>query len=134
MSKPMIHARKSSEKFGGSPSDYIEIHQMMDESKGHVADARHRCIFHSSYGCFIIEDIFGFEITNSEGKNVSVRDIAEQHILDDLGFIPSLEKYLSSMKLELWMSLGIRIEEECRNNIKEECINNIENKIGKIKR
>lgn len=75
----------------------------MDNSKAHVADVRHRVIFHSSYGCFIVEMIFGTNIENSDGKLVSVRDIAEQHILEDLGTIPSLDRWLTNMPIEAWM-------------------------------
>jgi hypothetical protein len=34
---------------------------------------------------------------------VSVRDIAEQHVIQDLGFIPSVQQYLDHMELADWM-------------------------------
>jgi hypothetical protein len=35
---------------------------------------------------------------------VSVRDIGEDHVMDDLGFIPTVENWLENLPLEGWMS------------------------------
>ena len=48
--------------------------------------------------------VFGTYITNAQGKHVSVRDIAEDHVIEDLGFIPSMENYLQNMQMQPWMS------------------------------
>lgn len=111
MSKPWIHARSSAKKFGGKPEDYIEIHNFMDSSKGCIGDNRHRALTHNSW--FIsaggpLERIFGVNIANSVGKLVSVRDIGEQHILEDFGmrFIPTPQDYLQEMEARFWMSNG----------------------------
>jgi hypothetical protein len=115
MSKALVHARSSARKFGGKPEDYLAIHERMDSSKSAHAEVSHRCVFHSAFGIFIIEDIFGRTITNSDGKEVFVRDIAEQHVLEDLGFIPSLSDWLREMPAQPWMAgarkLPIRIVE-----------------------
>jgi hypothetical protein len=107
MSKPYVHAVNSVKKFGGEVDDYIEIHQFMDQSKIGLADPRHRAVFHSTFGIFVVEQVFGYTITNSFGDQVSVRDIAEQHVIEDLGFIPTLEKWLENLPIESWMSLHI---------------------------
>jgi hypothetical protein len=101
--KPYLHARISANKFGGIPEDYIEIHDWFDSTKAHIPDARHRLVLHNAYGIFLCEQVFGeivqmpngtFKrapyITISTDKKVSVRDIAEQHVIDDLGCIPTL--------------------------------------------
>jgi hypothetical protein len=103
MSKPWIHAKSSSRKYGGVPDDYIDIHQFMDSSKASLADVRHRALLHSSFGCFITEKVFGVVRKNSDGKEYSVRDIAEDHCMEDLGFIPSVEKWLGNMTIQTWM-------------------------------
>lgn len=103
MSKPYIHAKSSARRFGGAPEDYMDIHELMDESKSAMADVRHRAVFHSAYGIYIVQKIFGQTRVNSEGKTYSVRDIAEQHIMEDLGFIPTLEKWMSGAPIEPWM-------------------------------
>lgn len=101
--KPHIHAKSSAKKFGGDPNDYMDIHQFMDSSKAHIADVRHRALFHSSFGCFIVEQVFGITRTNSAGKEYSTRDIAEQHIIEDLGKIPSVQEYFQHMEIQEWM-------------------------------
>ena len=109
MSKPWIHAKNSARKFGGKPEDYIDIHNLMDSSKGTIGDNRHRCLTHNSW--FIsadgpLERIFGVVIMNSDGKEVSVRDVGEQHILEDFGmrFIPTPQDYLQEMEMKGWMN------------------------------
>jgi hypothetical protein len=109
MSKPWIHAKNSARKFGGKPEDYLPIHNLMDSSKGSIGDNRHRCLTHNSW--FIsadgpLEKIFGVVIKNSDGKDVSVRDIGEQHILEDYGmrFIPTPQDYLQEMEIKGWMN------------------------------
>lgn len=105
--KPLVHAKISVRKFGGIAEDYIEIHNWFDQTKAHVADARHRLVLHNSFGIFLCEQIFGKlvvkpngeiikmpYIINSEGNEVSVRDIAEQHVVDDLSYIPTLAECL----------------------------------------
>lgn len=101
--KPYLHANASVSKYGGSVEDYIEIHEFIDSTKAHHADVRHRALLHNSYGIYLCERIFGRLITNSSGKQVSVRDVAEDHIKEDLGWIPSVSDYLKVMKLEKWM-------------------------------
>lgn len=102
--KPLLHANLSVKKYKGCVEDYLPIHNFIDSSKATVPDIRHRAILHSSFGCYIVEQVFGVYITNSDGKRVSVRDIAEEHIIQDLGFIPTVEKYLSNMTIQPWMS------------------------------
>lgn len=102
--KPYFHARLSVKKYGGEIEDYLDIHNFIDSSKATLADVRHRALLHSSFGCFLAEQVFGVYITNSAGKVVQVRDIAEEHIQEDLGFIPSVDKWLRNMRIEPWMS------------------------------
>ena len=105
--KPLVHARLSAEKYGGAPEDYLPIHDFMDSSKACMPDIRHRAILHSSFGCFIVERVFGHTITNSEGKTVHTRDVAEDHVKEDCGFIPTMERWLSGIKIEPWMAGGV---------------------------
>lgn len=107
----MVHARSSARKWGGVPEDYLRIHQFMDSSKAAMADARHRALTHNAW--FIgpegpLELAFGVEITNSNGRKVSVRSIGEQHVQEDFGgrFIPSAQDYLSTMDVQEWMLAG----------------------------
>lgn len=69
---------------------------------------RHRAILHSAFGIFLCERQFGITITNSEGRKVSVRDIGEDHVVEDLGFIPTLERWLQHLPMEEWMMGSLR--------------------------
>lgn len=110
--KPHLHGKISVKKFGGKVADYQAIHDFLDSSKAHVADMRHRAILHSSFGIYIAKLVFGTLIVNSAGKEVSVRDIAEQHVLDDLGRIPTVQDYLEGMPMYDWLGGPVRTTRE----------------------
>lgn len=108
MSKPYVHALSSARKWGGEPDDYLPIHNLMDSSKGAIADSRHRALTHTSWFLWVLEQVYGSTITNSAGRTISVRDIGEQHILEDFGgrFIPTPQDYLEGMEVREWMVAG----------------------------
>ena len=62
MAKSDIHAQSSADKFGGTPSDYIEIHEMIDSSKAFHSDNRHRCVFHHTAGTYYMQKMFGVDV------------------------------------------------------------------------
>ena len=100
---PYHHAISSAKKFGGKPEDYQAIHNWFDESKAYYADFRHRALRHHAEGIFMAERLFGLTITNSNGKQIPVRYIGEQHVKEDLGRIPSVQDWLSHINPEPWM-------------------------------
>lgn len=100
---PYHHALSSSKKFGGLPEDYQAIHDWFDESKMMYANFRHRALRHHAEGCYMAERIFGHTISTSNGKNIPTRWVAEQHILEDMGFIPSMQDWLSNIQAQEWM-------------------------------
>ena len=82
----------------------------MDSSKGTIADSRHRALTHNAWFVgTILEQVFGVTLTNSDGKIVSVRDIGEQHVLEDyrMRFIPSAQDFLQEMEVKEWMVAGL---------------------------
>lgn len=101
--KPFYHAESSAKKYGGVPEDYLEIHDWFDQTKSNMPDVRHRAILHSSFGIFLAEQVFGTYITNSAGKKVMVRDIGEQHVMEDLNFIPTMQDWLTDLPIKDWM-------------------------------
>jgi len=106
------HAVSSARKFGGTPDDYIEIHTWLDRSKEIIADFRHRALHHHCQGVFLAETMFGVTITNSDGRDVPVRLIAEQHIREDLGRIPSFADWVRCIKPESWMGrIGTKLDD-----------------------
>jgi hypothetical protein len=103
-----LHARISVHHWRGTPEDYLDIHQFIDSSKAHLADVRHRALLHSSFGIFLVEKVFGPTVTNSVGRIIPTREIAEQHIIDDLGRIPPVADWLRAMPIENWMGGPVR--------------------------
>lgn len=102
--KPLIHAKVSVKQHGGKIEDYLPIHEFIDSSKSSVADIRHRAMLHSAWGIYLVEKVFGSYFKNSDGKDISTRDIAEEHVIQDLGFIPTMDDWLKKMPKEEWMS------------------------------
>jgi len=108
VSNSFYHARSSARKWGGEPEDYIAIHEWLDASKAHFGDARHRALRHHTEGCWEAERVFGLTITVKKERTgvevqVPVREIAERHVVEDLGYIPSLADWLKNMELKTWM-------------------------------
>ena len=103
MAHPYHHAVSSAKKFGGVPGEYLDLHEWFDASKQHIADFRHRALRHHSAGIFMLEDVFGTTIMISTGRIVPVRFIGEQHVLEDLGRIPSVQDWLGKILPESWM-------------------------------
>jgi hypothetical protein len=111
MAHPLKHAESSARRFGGRAEDYLPVHTWFDESKVYLPDFRHRALRHHEDGVFLCERIFGVAITNSEGKQVPVRYIGEQHVREDLGRIPTAQDWLSQIKPARWMH-GQRLEQD----------------------
>ena len=85
---------------------------IIDASKQITADFRHRALRHHAEGIFMAETIFGPAVTLSSGRVVPTRWIGEQHVLEDLGFIPSFADWVRCIRPEPWMSRTRRIENE----------------------
>jgi len=94
------HAKSSVKTWGGRPEDYMPIHEFIDQSKMAMADVRHRAMLHHTLGTRLAEQVFGVVIVNAEGKEVPVRLIAEQHVKEDLGWLPTPQDWLKCMSLK----------------------------------
>lgn len=101
---PLHHAQSSVKKWGGCVDDYLPLHSWFDETKEHFADHRHRALRHHSQGIFEAERVFGVTITNADGELVPVRAIGEQHVVEDLGRIPTVQDWLVHIDKQPWMS------------------------------
>lgn len=109
MSHCYYHALSSARKFGGEWRDYIEFHQFFDSTKAHITDNKHRMVLHNGFGIFMAERVFGPVIVRrSDGQTVPTRLLGEQHVLEDLGRIPTLEECLRKLPLEQWMMRAAR--------------------------
>ena len=87
----------------------MEIEEFIDSSKKIVGDARHRSVYHHTEGVWLCQRIFGVTITVGK-KQIPVRLIAERHIIEDLGCLPSPADYIKNMPLAVWMSGAQRKE------------------------
>jgi hypothetical protein len=110
MSKPLIHAQNSAKKFGGEWQDYMDIHEFLDSSKSVIGNSKHRALTHNSWFIsVVIPRVFGETFSRkSDGKTVSSRDIAEEHVSEDYhGYIPSAQDFLDNMECKEWMNNGM---------------------------
>jgi hypothetical protein len=112
MAHPFHHATRSVKKWGGQVGDYLPIHAWFDESKAFLGDFRHRALRHHAEGIFLCERIFGATITNSDGSEIPVRWIGEQHVKEDLGRIPSACDWLRCIRPERWMGTSKELATE----------------------
>lgn len=129
--KPYKHCQISVKTWGGKPDDYLKIHNWFDQTKNNIPDVRHRMVLHNSLGIFLCEQVFGVYFTNSDDKIVQVRDVGEQHVLDDLGFIPTLEKCFEGLSIDQWMGGAIKSKKVYSVEQIEERINNFLDKNSK---
>ena len=83
MAHPLHHAESSARKFGGVPEDYQNVHDWFDSSKEHLAIFTHRAHRHQTLGIFEAERLFGRSLTNSAGRVVPIRWIANGRIDND---------------------------------------------------
>lgn len=105
--KPYVHSKNSVKRYGGEIEDYMDLHSWFDSTKAAYANFGHRAILHNTFGIYLAEQVFGRTITNSDGKVISVRDIAEDHVKEDCGGkIPTIEDWMKSLEPEPWM-LGV---------------------------
>ena len=112
MSHPYHHSLSSVKKWGGSVEDYLPIHNWFDESKMMMGDFRHRALRHHAEGIFMCEKIFGVTIKLSNGRVLPTRYVAEQHVKEDLGCIPSMQDWFSNISPKSWMGKTQNIEKE----------------------
>jgi len=98
MAHPWQHAKSSAKKFGGSPVDYLEIHNWLDETKAWIGHSMHRMFRH-----------------HSDGKDVYTRYVAEQHVKEDCNnHIPTAKEWvdmIESGKPEKWAIKTLKIED-----------------------
>ena len=112
MAHPYHHALSSVRKWGGTVDDYMEVHSWFDRSKEIIATFQHRALRHHAEGVYACEAVFGRTLTLSSGRIIPTRWVGEQHVKEDLGFIPSFADWARSIQPEPWMGRTQRIERE----------------------
>jgi hypothetical protein len=112
MAHPYHHALSSVRRFGGAVEDYHALHSWFDESKMLVADFRHRALRHHAEGIFMAERLFGTTLMNADRRIIPVRWIAEQHVREDLGRIPSFADWVRAIRPEPWMGRAVPLDRD----------------------
>jgi hypothetical protein len=109
-----MHAKSAARHFGGDAEQYYELENFIDSSKsGSVGDVRHRALLHHTEGIAVCIRVFGPTLTIERTHGVlqvPVRQIAERHILEDIGWIPSHKDWLGETPIKRWMSGSQRRE------------------------
>ena len=111
MANPRIHSLSSVKRWGGDVLDYIKIHELLDSPKATMNNNTSRMLTHNIWFCYqIIPKIFGYNITNSDGKSVDTVDIAMLHVSEDFKhrFIPTAQDYLKHLDVQPWMCNGVK--------------------------
>lgn len=90
---PWNHAVSSAKNHGGRAEDYIELHNWFDCTKQYTGDWGHRMLRHHSAGVEWAIQHFGHVIINSDNKEIPTKIIAEQHVYEDCGFIPTVKDW-----------------------------------------
>ena len=111
MANAYHHSLSSVKKWGGSIENYIEIHKWFDASKEMMGDFRHRALRHHTQGIFECERVFGLTLTVN-GRKIPVKWVGEQHVLEDIGFIPSLSDWLICIQPKPWMNKPRKLSKE----------------------
>ena len=104
MPNPYYHAVSTAKRFGGLADDYLQLHEWFDRGKASQPDFKHRALSHHAQGIFDATQVFGLTLTNSKGVKVPVRLIGEQHVMEDLGFIPTFQDWMELLKGKRWMT------------------------------
>lgn len=103
-----LHAKSTAHKWGVEPEDVVHVHEFIDGTKKAFGDVRHRALLHNTFGVWLAQEVFGrvLTVTRPSGKvvEIPVREIAEQHIIEDLGRIPTVGDWLENMDIKVWMS------------------------------
>jgi hypothetical protein len=107
------HAQSAARKWGGEPEEYVAIEEFIDSSKRIIGDVRHRSMYHHTAGVWLCQEVFGRTLAVAglgRSIHVPVRLIAERHVLEDLGWLPSPKDYIDGMVIKPWMSGAQRKE------------------------
>jgi hypothetical protein len=132
MANPLIHSKSSVKRWGGKVEDYLEIHELMGSPKATMNNNTSRTLTHNTWFAYtIIPKIFGYNITNSDGRSVDVIDIAMLHIAEDfrMKFVPTPQDYLKHMKVQSWMQNGVK---DVNNSEATEIADDLKERLSKI--
>ena len=107
MAHAVMHAKSSVKKYGGLYTDYLPLHEWMDESKLWMPTSTHRLFRHHTMGIHEGEKKFGTHFANSDGKIVYTRYILTDHIKEDcFNYVPTPYEWIMALEAKekpMWM-------------------------------
>jgi hypothetical protein len=112
MANPLIHSKSSVKRWGGKVEDYLPLHELIDSPKATMNNNSARALTHNTWFAYtIMPKVFGYNITNSDGKSVDVVDIAMLHIAEDfrMKFVPTAQDYLQHIQVQAWFNNGVKV-------------------------
>jgi hypothetical protein len=112
MANPLIHSKSSVKRWGGKVEDYLPLHELIDSPKATMNNNSARALTHNTWFAYtIMPKIFGYNITNSDGRSVDVVDIAMLHIAEDfrMKFVPTAQDYLQHLQVQAWFNNGVKV-------------------------
>jgi len=78
---PEVKIQKAAEKFGWTEEEVEAVRNLIDEARSNDVTT----------------------IKNSEGRRIQIRDIAEQHIIEDMGCVPTVGDCLHLLPVHGWL-------------------------------
>jgi len=112
MANPLIHSKSSVKRWGGKVEDYLPLHELIDSPKATMNNNSARALTHNTWFAYtIMPKVFGYNITNSDGRSVDVVDIAMLHIAEDfrMKFVPTAQDYLQHIQVQAWFNNGVKV-------------------------
>ena len=93
--KPSVHAQIHAHTWGGTFEEYLDLNERFDQSKMIFASMTHRMMYHSDWGIDFVTKLFGEKfVVQSTGTVLDTKTLCEAHVVEDVGFVPSVEEWL----------------------------------------
>lgn len=92
----------SARRYGGSADAYLPLHRWFMATRTWVEGDRHLMFRHHAFGSFEAEARFG-PVIAWPGGGVPTRVVAERHIQDMIGRVPTAHDWLRCVKGQRWM-------------------------------
>lgn len=96
-------AEASVMRFGGNPSVFLPLHRWFLATANWTEGNEHLAFRHHAFGIFEAEGRFGPIIHQTDGRMIPTRVVAERHVQEVLGRVPSATEFLRRIKGERWM-------------------------------
>ena len=112
MAHPYHHALSSMKKWGGAVEDYLAIHCLVRRIEKNYRRFPSPGAQASCRGDLHERDHLRLHDSAVDGSDHSDKMVGEQHVREDLGFIPSFADWVKAIRPEPWMGRTAKLESE----------------------